>query len=157
MCRECIRLPENRDKVSLNIRRNDFIFSVESTGCVPAEVLLPKVLYFLFFFFVGFTCNSWEMCYYYKRNWSDWNGWFIYRIRNGRRTNSSRNGRRRIKISSYFYDDCLLKKLQQTFKWFRKKRQLQDSNLRGQSPTDFESVSLTTRTNCLGNFRETVI
>ena len=30
-----------------------------------------------------------------------------------------------------------------------KKRQLQDSNLRGQSPTDFESVSLTTRTNCL--------
>ena len=31
----------------------------------------------------------------------------------------------------------------------RKKRQLQDSNLRGQSPTDFESVSLTTRTSCL--------
>ena len=30
-----------------------------------------------------------------------------------------------------------------------KKRQLQDSNLRGHSPTDFESVSLTTRTNCL--------
>lgn len=58
MCRECIRLPENRDKVSLNIRRNDFIFSVESTGCVPAEVLLPKVFSFLFFFFVGFTCNS---------------------------------------------------------------------------------------------------
>ena len=28
-------------------------------------------------------------------------------------------------------------------------RQLQDSNLRGQSPTDFESVSLTTRTSCL--------
>ena len=35
--------------------------------------------------------------------------------------------------------------------WRAKKRQLQDSNLRGQSPTDFESVSLTTRTNCLGN------
>ena len=32
--------------------------------------------------------------------------------------------------------------------WRVKKRQLQDSNLRGQSPTDFESVSLTTRTNC---------
>ena len=32
--------------------------------------------------------------------------------------------------------------------WRAKKRQLQDSNLRGQSPTDFESVSLTTRTNC---------
>ena len=30
-----------------------------------------------------------------------------------------------------------------------KNRQLQDSNLRGQSPTDFESVSLTTRTSCL--------
>ena len=29
------------------------------------------------------------------------------------------------------------------------KRQLQDSNLRGQSPFDFESTSLTTRTNCL--------
>ena len=29
------------------------------------------------------------------------------------------------------------------------KRQLQDSNLRGQSPVDFESTSLTTRTNCL--------
>ena len=58
MCRECIRLPENRDKVSLNIRRNDFIFSVESTGCVPAKVLLPKVLDSLFFLFVGFTCNS---------------------------------------------------------------------------------------------------
>ena len=121
MCRECIRLPENRDKVSLNIRRNDFIFSVESTGCVPAEVLLPKVLYFLFFFFVGFTCNSWEMCYYYKRNWSDWNGRFIYRIRNGRRTNSSRNGRRRIKISSYFYDDCLLKKASTNIQMVQKK------------------------------------
>lgn len=29
-----------------------------------------------------------------------------------------------------------------------KKRQLQDSNLRGQCPVDFESTSLTTRTNC---------
>ena len=29
-----------------------------------------------------------------------------------------------------------------------KKRQLQGSNLRGQSPTDFKSVSLTTRTRC---------
>ena len=29
------------------------------------------------------------------------------------------------------------------------KRQLQDSNLRGQNPVDFESTSLTTRTNCL--------
>lgn len=37
----------------------------------------------------------------------------------------------------YDYDYCLIKK-----------RQLQDSNLRGHSPTDFESVSLTTRTNC---------
>lgn len=45
MCRECIRLPENREKINLNIRRNDFIFSVESTGCVPAEKLLPKVLF----------------------------------------------------------------------------------------------------------------
>ena len=43
MCRECIRLPENRDKVSLNVVRNDFIFSVESTGCVSAETLLPRV------------------------------------------------------------------------------------------------------------------
>lgn len=43
MCRECIRLPENRDKVHLNIIRNDFIFSVESTGCVSAKVLVPKV------------------------------------------------------------------------------------------------------------------
>ena len=33
-----------------------------------------------------------------------------------------------------------------------KKRQLQDSNLRGQSPTDFQSVSLTTRTSCLELF-----
>ena len=29
--------------VKLNVIRNDFIFSVESTGCVPAPVLLPKV------------------------------------------------------------------------------------------------------------------
>ena len=43
MCRECIRLPENRDKVSLNVIRNDFIFSVESTGCYSAESLLPRV------------------------------------------------------------------------------------------------------------------
>ena len=43
MCRECIRLPENREHVSLNVIRNDFIFSVESTGCVSAETLLPRV------------------------------------------------------------------------------------------------------------------
>lgn len=43
MCRECIRLPENRDLVKLNVIRNDFIFSVESTGCVPAQTLLPRV------------------------------------------------------------------------------------------------------------------
>lgn len=43
MCRECIRLPENRDLVKLNVIRNDFIFSVESTGCVPAPTLLPRV------------------------------------------------------------------------------------------------------------------
>ena len=35
MCRECIRLPENREHVSLNVIRNDFIFSVESTGKRP--------------------------------------------------------------------------------------------------------------------------
>lgn len=50
---------------------------------------------------------------------------------------------RRRKSNQFFYVGCVLK---------RKKRQLQDSNLRGQSPTDFESVSLTTRTNCLGGF-----
>ena len=50
---------------------------------------------------------------------------------------------RRRKSNRFFYVGCVLKE--------RKKRQLQDSNLRGQSPTDFESVSLTTRTNCLGN------
>ena len=32
----------------------------------------------------------------------------------------------------------------------KKERELQDSNLRGQSPSDFESDSLTTRTNSLG-------
>ena len=63
MCRECIRLPENRNKVSLNIRRNDFIFSVESTGCVPAEKLLPKVN-LLEGFYLGFACDSRKVCHY---------------------------------------------------------------------------------------------
>ena len=43
MCRECIRLPENREKVHLGVIRNDFIFSVESTGCVSAKTLVPRV------------------------------------------------------------------------------------------------------------------
>ena len=43
MCRECIRLPENREKVQLGVIRNDFIFSVESTGCVSARSLVPRV------------------------------------------------------------------------------------------------------------------
>ncbi|CBK21101.2 uncharacterized protein [Blastocystis hominis] len=44
MCRECIRLPENREKVQLGVIRNDFIFSVESTGCVSAKSLVPRAL-----------------------------------------------------------------------------------------------------------------
>ena len=39
------------------------------------------------------------------------------------------------------------------FKWILK-RHLQDSNLRGQSPADFESASLTSRTRCQHTFEK---
>ena len=70
MCRECIRLPENREKVRLNIRRNDFIFSVESTGCVPAEQLLPKVI-LLTLFHVGLESDPGKVCHYCEGSGDD--------------------------------------------------------------------------------------
>lgn len=134
MCRECIRLPENREHISLNVIRNDFIFSVESTGCVSAETLLPRVRSEQNRWFKGIESVKRQM-------WNDHSG--SGSNRNRRCGNASRRrvggnryggGRRIVPLC-----ECV---------WW-KKRQLQDSNLRGQSPTDFESVSLTTRTNCL--------
>ena len=50
--------------------------------------------------------------------------------------------------------ECLIQKKQKkkqgiTLKQETKKRQRRDLNPRGQSPIDFESISLTTRTRCL--------
>eukprot|EP00658_Telonema_sp_P-2_P022195 TRINITY_DN18865_c0_g1_i3.p1 TRINITY_DN18865_c0_g1~~TRINITY_DN18865_c0_g1_i3.p1 ORF type:complete len:354 (-),score=74.50 TRINITY_DN18865_c0_g1_i3:130-1191(-) len=44
MCRECIRRPEDRDKVKLLRIRDHFIFSIESTGALKPEVLFDRAV-----------------------------------------------------------------------------------------------------------------
>ena len=45
MCRECIRTNgwENNDRVNLMRAANHYIFTVETTGCLPPEVLVKQV------------------------------------------------------------------------------------------------------------------
>ena len=52
MCRECIRTNgwENNDRVSLLRVANHYIFTVESTGCLPPELLVKQVCFILFYF-----------------------------------------------------------------------------------------------------------
>jgi DNA-directed RNA polymerase I and III subunit RPAC1 len=42
MCRECIREPEWDERVKLSRVRDHFIFSIESTGIMPPEVLFNE-------------------------------------------------------------------------------------------------------------------
>lgn len=44
MCRECIREPKWEEKVELTRKRDHFIFSVESTGAMPAPTLVTEAL-----------------------------------------------------------------------------------------------------------------
>lgn len=44
MCRECIREPHWEEKVELTRKRDHFIFSVESTGAMPAPTLVTEAL-----------------------------------------------------------------------------------------------------------------
>ena len=44
MCRECIREPEWNDRVLLQKRKQHFIFSVESVGIIPPEVIVEEAL-----------------------------------------------------------------------------------------------------------------
>lgn len=44
MCRECIRAPEWDRRVELTRKRDHFIFSVESTGALPAATLVTEAL-----------------------------------------------------------------------------------------------------------------
>lgn len=44
MCRECIREKQWEDKVELTRKRDHFIFSVESTGVMPASTLVTEAL-----------------------------------------------------------------------------------------------------------------
>lgn len=44
MCRECIRDPSWNDDIELSRRRDHFIYSVESTGALPARVLVSEAL-----------------------------------------------------------------------------------------------------------------
>lgn len=44
MCRECIREPEWEKRVELTRKRDHFIFSVESTGAMPAPTLVNEAL-----------------------------------------------------------------------------------------------------------------
>ena len=44
MCRECIRLEGWSDKVQLNRTADHFIFTVESTGCMPPETIVREAL-----------------------------------------------------------------------------------------------------------------
>lgn len=48
MCRECIREPEWNDLVSLSRKRDHFIFSVETTGALPAPTLVDEALSILY-------------------------------------------------------------------------------------------------------------
>ncbi|CDF35709.1 unnamed protein product [Chondrus crispus] len=44
VCRECIREPEWEERVELTRKRDHFIFSVESTGAMPAPTLVTEAL-----------------------------------------------------------------------------------------------------------------
>ncbi len=44
MCRECIRTKDWSEYVDLRRVANHFIFSVESSGCLPPEILVQEVL-----------------------------------------------------------------------------------------------------------------
>jgi len=44
MCRECIREPEWNDRVLLQKDKQHFIFSVESVGIIPPEVIVEEAL-----------------------------------------------------------------------------------------------------------------
>jgi len=44
MCRECIRQPEDREKVKLLRVRDHFIFSIESTGALKPQVLFDRAV-----------------------------------------------------------------------------------------------------------------
>jgi DNA-directed RNA polymerase I and III subunit RPAC1 len=43
MCRECIRKEGWSDRVELNRVSDHFIFTVESSGCIPPEVIVREV------------------------------------------------------------------------------------------------------------------
>ena len=43
MCRECIRTKDWSDYIDLRRAANHFIFTVESTGALPPEVLVEEV------------------------------------------------------------------------------------------------------------------
>ena len=44
MCRECIRKDNFNDKIELGKKRNHYIFTIESVGVVPPQVLFSKAL-----------------------------------------------------------------------------------------------------------------
>jgi len=44
MCRECIRDDKHNDLVDLGKKRNHYIFTVESIGVIPPEILFAKAL-----------------------------------------------------------------------------------------------------------------
>ena len=44
MCRECVRTEKWSDKVDLRRVKDHFIFSIESTGCLPAKHLMVEAV-----------------------------------------------------------------------------------------------------------------
>ena len=44
MCRECIRSDKFEKKIDLGKTRNHYIFTVESIGVIPPEILFAKAL-----------------------------------------------------------------------------------------------------------------
>ena len=44
MCRECIRLEGWSERIQLRRKADHFIFSVESTGCMPPETIVTEAL-----------------------------------------------------------------------------------------------------------------
>ena len=44
MCRECVRGPENAEKVKLERKRDHFLFTVEPTGQMPAKTIVLEAL-----------------------------------------------------------------------------------------------------------------
>jgi hypothetical protein len=64
MCRECIRKEGWSDRIQLNRKADHFIFTVESSGCIPPEVIVREALGM--YVFIYFCLHEYYYAYAYK-------------------------------------------------------------------------------------------